>query len=263
MLLSGKSNPGNTNYDEKSIFSNFYISSELASLSDRLCLLWTSTHDRVFRKYNFPLKNYHRYGLQFNNNHSQLFLLILLAGDVALNPGPTINSNHTSDLKLNQLNALYLNARSLHAVQKFIPVKKVKDKNSPPWIDGEVIYHIRKKYAALKKYRKTRTEYCKRKLRKISQTVKYLVKRKHQNYLLKIWESFRNNPKLFWSYHKAVFHHRSSQNAIISHNNIVAKNPLRKLNFLTPISLQFSNLQLQRRMIPPIFEFLDYLLIYS
>ena len=62
VLLSGKSNPGNTNHDEKSIFSNFYISSELASMSDRLCLLWTSTRDRVFRKYNFPLKNY-RYGL--------------------------------------------------------------------------------------------------------------------------------------------------------------------------------------------------------
>ena len=30
------------------------------------------------------------------------------------------------------------------------------------------MYHIRKTYAALKKYRKTRTEYCKRKLRKIS-----------------------------------------------------------------------------------------------
>ena len=67
----------------------------LASMSDRLCLLWTSTHDRVFRKYNFPLKNYHCYGLQFKNNHSQLFLLILLAGDVALNPGPTINSNQS------------------------------------------------------------------------------------------------------------------------------------------------------------------------
>ena len=65
-------------------------------------------------------------------------------------------------------------------------------------------------------------------MRKISQTVKYLVKRKHQNYLLKIRESFRNNPKLFWSYHKAVFHHRSSQNAIISHNNIVAKTPTKK-----------------------------------
>ena len=86
----------------------------------------------------------------------------------------------------------------LHAVQKFIPIKKVKDKNSPPWIDNK------------------------------SNCSKYLVKRKHQNYLLKIRESFRNNPKLFWSYHKAVFHHRSSQNAIISHNNIVAKTPTKK-----------------------------------
>ena len=49
----------------------------------------------------------------------------------------------------------------LNAVQKFITVKKVKDKNSPPWIDGEVRYHIRKKYAALKKYRKIRSDYRK------------------------------------------------------------------------------------------------------
>ena len=66
------------------------------------------------------------------------------------------------------MKAFILKEWFLHAVQKFIPIKKVKDKNSPPWIDGEVIYHIRKKYAALKKYRKTRTEYCKRKLRKIT-----------------------------------------------------------------------------------------------
>ncbi|CAB4006426.1 Hypothetical predicted protein, partial [Paramuricea clavata] len=116
----------------------------------------------------------------------------------------------------------------LNAVQKYIPVKKVKDKNSPPWIDGEVRYHIRKKYAALKKYRKTRTDYRKRKLREISQTIKYLVRTKHRDYLLKIKESFRSNPKLFWSYHKAVFHHRSTQNAVISHNGIVAKTPTEK-----------------------------------
>ncbi|CAB4008436.1 Hypothetical predicted protein, partial [Paramuricea clavata] len=68
----------------------------------------------------------------------------------------------------------------LNAVQKYIPVKNFKDKNSPPWIDGE------------------------------------------------IKESFRSNPKLFWSYHKAVFHHRSTQNAVISHSGIVAKTPTEK-----------------------------------
>ena len=120
VLLSEKSKPGSVYYDEKTTFSNISISSEFASISDRLCLLWTSTRDRVIRKYNFPLKNYHRYGLQFHikNNYSQLFLCILLAGDVAINPGPTITSNRISDLKSNPLNALYLNARSLKA---FVP----------------------------------------------------------------------------------------------------------------------------------------------
>jgi hypothetical protein len=42
---------------------------------------------------------------------------------------------------------------------KFIPIKTVKDTNSPPWIDEEVRFHIRKKYLALKKYRQCRTDY--------------------------------------------------------------------------------------------------------
>lgn len=95
-----------------------------------------------------------------------------------------------------------------NAVHKFIPVKTVKDVNSPPWIDGEVRYFIRKKYSALNKYRKRRTDHRKQKLREPSQAVKNLVKRKHRDYLLKIQDSFRDNPKLFWSYHKPVFHHR-------------------------------------------------------
>ena len=94
------------------------------------------------------------------------------------------------------------------AVHKFIPVKTVKDVNSPPWIDREVRYFKRKKYSALNKYRKPRTDNRKQKLRELSQAVKNLVKRKHLDYLLRIQDSYRDNPNLFWSYHKAVFHHR-------------------------------------------------------
>ena len=87
------------------------------------------------------------------------------------------------------------------------------------------MHFIRKKYSALKKYRKCRTDYRKRKLRKISQTIKYLVKRKHRDYLLKIQDSFQDNPRLFWSYHKAVFHHRSTQTPTISYKGKLAKTP--------------------------------------
>jgi hypothetical protein len=45
----------------------------------------------------------------------------------------------------------------LTAVNKFVPVKTVKDINSPHWIDGEVCYLVRKKYAALKKFCQNRS----------------------------------------------------------------------------------------------------------
>ncbi|CAB4034130.1 Hypothetical predicted protein [Paramuricea clavata] len=106
------------------------------------------------------------------------------------------------------------------------------DANSPPWIDREVthfirikysVFFIRKKYSVLKKYRKCRTEYRKRKLCQISQIIKYLVKRKHRDYLLKIQDSFRDNQRLFWSYHKAVFDHRSTQTPAISYKGKLAE----------------------------------------
>ena len=58
-------------------------------------------------------------------------------------------------------------------------------------------------YTALKKCCLNKTPERKRKLRSLSQTVKVLVTTKHQLYLTKIEASFKNNPKHFWSYHKA------------------------------------------------------------
>jgi hypothetical protein len=58
----------------------------------------------------------YRYGLEFKikKNNLHLFLLILLSADVATNPGPGTSAEHTS----NELNAIYLNARSFKA---FVP----------------------------------------------------------------------------------------------------------------------------------------------
>ena len=51
---------------------------------------------------------------------------------------------------------------------KFIPVKTVRDTNSPPWIDGEVQHLIPKKYAALKKFWLDKSDDRKRKLHTLS-----------------------------------------------------------------------------------------------
>ena len=57
-------------------------------MPDHLCFTWSATLDRKQRKFNCA-SNY-RYGLNFLVNRQLLhvFLLILLAGDVATNPGP-------------------------------------------------------------------------------------------------------------------------------------------------------------------------------
>jgi hypothetical protein len=86
----------------------------------RLCWLWTATQDLKLRKFNYPL-NY-RYGinLQIARKTPHLVFLILLAGDVATDPGPLTKTTemnpaqgHSFRRQTDALNALYLNARSL------------------------------------------------------------------------------------------------------------------------------------------------------
>ena len=112
--------------EENIIPKNNYIASELIELPNRLCLLWISTRDNVLRKHNLMLKNSYRYGLQFHvpNNMAHLTLIILLAKDIATNPGPFSGANHTPNLqqKANDrkflAKCLVVNARSLLSIRK-------------------------------------------------------------------------------------------------------------------------------------------------
>ena len=116
----------------------------------------------------------------------------------------------------------------LSIVTSFVPTKLLQDTNSPPWIDGEVHHLIRKKYTALKHYRKNKTSTRKIKLRTLCQKVKYAIRIKHKMYLTKIEASFKDNPKMFWSYHKAILHHRSAINPVITFKNQTATSPKEK-----------------------------------
>ena len=96
---------------------NFTISPELTSLSERLSCLWTSTRDKILRKQD--ILSYHRYGLQFEirNKNLHLLLCILLAGDIATNPGLNQSSQSNSKTKA-PLKCLLINARSLKSQHK-------------------------------------------------------------------------------------------------------------------------------------------------
>ncbi|CAB4026825.1 Hypothetical predicted protein, partial [Paramuricea clavata] len=120
----------------------------------------------------------------------------------------------------------------LDAVNNHIPTKTIKDTNSLPWVDKEVRHLIRKKYSALKRYRQNKCETRKQKLRGLSDAVKSLIKKKHREYLRKIETSFATNPKLFWTYHKAILHSRSKQTSDIVFNGITAKSSAEKAELL-------------------------------
>ena len=87
------------------------INSELAILPEKLCLMWAATRDFKQRKFNLPSN--HRYGLNFQINQKlfHVFLLILLSGDVAINPGPCSSQNSV-------IKCLALNARSLKSIHR-------------------------------------------------------------------------------------------------------------------------------------------------
>ena len=66
------------------------------------------------------------------------------------------------------------------------------------------------------------------KLRSLCQQIKYAIRAKHKMYLAKIEASLKDNPKMFWKYHKSILHLRSSLNPIITFNNSTAKSPKEK-----------------------------------
>ena len=47
----------------------------------------------------------------------------------------------------------------MSAVSDFIPTKKIKGKNTPPWITSEIIHALRKKEAARSKLKKSPTDH--------------------------------------------------------------------------------------------------------
>ena len=73
----------------QSTSENILICSEIVSLPEKLCYVWVSTRDVVFRKYNLPCNKQHCYGLnlQINRKISHGSILLLLARDIATNPG--------------------------------------------------------------------------------------------------------------------------------------------------------------------------------
>ena len=63
----------------------------------------------------------------------------------------------------------------LEAVYKYIPTKTIKNINSPPWINGEVIHAIQKKETVRRKMKSFPTDALRRKFKELRSRVKHLI----------------------------------------------------------------------------------------
>ena len=99
----------------KSSLKGLVIGPELVIIPEKkTLLLWTATRDFNQRNFNYPTSYRHGLSLRTNCNLFHIFLLILLSGDIATNPGPHsfINTKKNS-VSNNKIKCSVLNARSL------------------------------------------------------------------------------------------------------------------------------------------------------
>ena len=120
LLTRSKTFINKVHCNSKTSHNKINICSELTSISDRVSFIWTSTRDAVLRKSSSPCR--HRYGLEFKTKHKNLHLILflMLAGDIASNPGPESNQN-------NAFRCLSFNAQSLKSVNKQQQLQQLTD----------------------------------------------------------------------------------------------------------------------------------------
>ena len=87
----------------------------------------------------------------------------------------------------------------LDAVHKNIPTKTIKNINSPPWINSEIIYAIKKKETVRRKLKSSPSDVLQSKLKELRTRVKHLVSHYRAHFFETLDVDLHNNPKRFWS----------------------------------------------------------------
>ena len=88
-------------------------------------------------------------------------------------------------------------------VNKYVPKIKLRKRDTPPWIDGEVIHLSNKKETVRKLAKRTNNGNVWARYRKLRNKLKNLITQKHNAFIKESTQSIANNPKRFWSIFRA------------------------------------------------------------
>ena len=98
----------------------------------------------------------------------------------------------------------------MSAVSDYIPTRKIKGRNTPPWISGEIIHILRKKETARLKLRKpTASEQQRQKYKELRKKAKIMIQESRENYFGSLDSDLARRPKRFWSIFKLTSKSRS------------------------------------------------------
>ena len=90
----------------------------------------------------------------------------------------------------------------LAAVEQHIPTKKIKGRDSPPWMNGNIIQTIKKKEAVRRKLKSSPTDALRTRFKELRATVKKMVKKSRASLFNSLDSTFQSNLKRFWSIFK-------------------------------------------------------------
>ena len=80
----------------------------------------------------------------------------------------------------------------------------IRDINSPPWIDSDVINLSKKKETDSKRTRRINTQSAWVKNRRLRNSFRNMIDQKYNKYTKDLLDDIRTNPKRFWSFVRSM-----------------------------------------------------------
>jgi hypothetical protein len=141
---------------------------------------------------------------RFFLSFAQIFMVlrIIFCWGGAVAPPPClvrlcIESNTDVNVSWSQWKEKYL-----AAIRDFVPMRKIKGKNSPPWITGDILHMIKKKESVRRKLRTSSSVYLIAKFKQLRFTVKRMISDSRAKYFENFEQDIVTNAKRFWSVFK-------------------------------------------------------------
>ena len=98
----------------------------------------------------------------------------------------------------------------LAMVSHFVPIKRVRGRNPPPWINSSILHKIIQKESVRRKLYTSPTTYLREKCKALRSEVKQLLRNSCERFLEDLKKEAKDKPKRFWT----VLRHKDKSRSV-------------------------------------------------